>query len=89
MIATRAAQLGITLDVLEVTILSEVDWRGALGLDALVVPAMTNLQPQVKISAAGVPQAVSSEIVRWGEEHSPVARTIKAGQLSQATINLG
>ena len=89
MIATRAAQLGITLDSLEVTILSEVDWRGPLGLDDSVVPAMINLQPQVKISAAGVPQAVLSEIVRWGEEHSPVARTIKAGQLAQATINLG
>ena len=87
MIATRAAQLGITLDLLEVTILSEVDWRGALGLDDSVVPAMTNLQPQVKISAAGVPQAVLSEIVRWGEEHSPVARTIKAGQLAPAKIN--
>ena len=89
MIATRAAQLGITLELLEVTILSEVDWRGPLGLDDSVVPAMTNLQPQVKISAAGVPQAVLNEIVRWGEEHSPVARTIKAGQLAQATINLG
>ena len=89
MIATRAAQLGITLDLLEVTILSEVDWRGALGLDDSVVPAMTNLRPEIKISAAGVPQAVLSEIVRWGEEHSPVARTIKAGQLSQATINHG
>jgi len=32
---------------------------------------------------------VLSEIVRWGEEHSPVARTIKAGHLAQATINLG
>jgi len=89
MIATRAAQLGITLDLLEVTILSEVDYRGVLGLDDSVVPAMTNLRPEIKISAAGVPQAVLSEIVRWGEEHSPVARTIKAGQLSQATINHG
>src|SRR5262249_57579333 len=44
MIATRAAQLGIILDLLEVTILSEVDWRGPLGLDDSVVPAMTNLQ---------------------------------------------
>jgi hypothetical protein len=88
-VSTCAAQLGITLDLLEVTILSEVDWRGPLGLDDSVVPAMTNLQPQVKISAAGVPQAVLSEIVRWGEEHSPVARTIKAGQLAPATISLG
>lgn len=89
MIATRAAQLGIKLDLLEVTILSEVDWRGALGLDDSVVPSMTNLRPQIKISAAGVPQAVLSEIVRWGEEHSPVARTIRAGQLAPATINPG
>jgi hypothetical protein len=66
------------LELLEVTILSEVDWRGPLGLDDTVAPAMTNLQPQVKISAAGVPQAVLNEIFRWGEEHSPVARTIKA-----------
>jgi hypothetical protein len=89
MIATRAAQLGIKLDLLEVTILSEVDYRGVLGLDDSVVPSMTNLRPQIKISAAGVLQAVLSEIVRWGEEHSPVARTIRAGQLAPATINLG
>jgi hypothetical protein len=44
MIATRAGQLGIKLDLLEVTILSEVDYRGVLGLDDSVVPAMTNLR---------------------------------------------
>jgi uncharacterized OsmC-like protein len=87
MIATRAAQLGITLDTLEVTILSEVDYRGMLGLDDSIAPAMTNLRPQIKISAAGVSEAALSELVRWGEQHSPVARTISAGQLSAATIN--
>jgi hypothetical protein len=85
MIATRAAQLGITLDVLEVTILSDVDYRGVLGLDDSIAPAMTNLRPQIKISAAGVSEAALGELVRWGEEHSPVARTIRAGQLSPAT----
>ena len=59
MIATRAAQLGITLDLLEVTILSEVDF--VFGLDDSVIPAMTNLRPEIRISAAGVPQAVLSE----------------------------
>ena len=87
MIATRAAQLGISLKLLEVTILSEVDYRGVLGLDDLIAPSMSNLRPQVKIAAEGVSSAALIDLVRWGEQHSPVARTIKAGQLSQADIN--
>jgi uncharacterized OsmC-like protein len=87
MIATRAAQLGISLKLLEVTILSEVDYRGVLGLDDSIAPSMSNLRPQVKIAAEGVSSAALIDLVRWGEQHSPVARTIKAGQLSQADIN--
>ena len=87
MVATRAAQLGISLKLLEVTVLSEVDFRGMLGLDDSIAPTMSNLRPQVKIAAEGVSPAALIDLVRWGEQHSPVARTIKAGQLSQAEIN--
>jgi uncharacterized OsmC-like protein len=87
MIATRAAQLGISLRLLEVTVLSEVDYRGVLGMDDSIAPTMSDLRPQIKIAADGVSPAALADLVRWGEEHSPVARTIKAGQLSQAEIN--
>jgi uncharacterized OsmC-like protein len=87
MIATRAAQLGISLNLLEVTVLSEVDYRGVLGLDDSISPAMANLRPQVKIAADGVPRAALIDLVRWGVQHSPVARTITAGELSEAEIN--
>jgi uncharacterized OsmC-like protein len=88
MIATRAAQLGIILNTLEVTVFSEVDYRGVLGLDDSIAPTMSNLRTQVKIGAADSSPGTLAEIVRWGEEHSPVARTIKAGQLSQAVVEL-
>jgi len=88
MIATRAAQLGISLSLLEVTVFSEVDYRGVLGLDDSIAPTMSNLRSQVKIAAAGASPTALIEIVRWGEEHSPVARTIRSGQLSQASIDV-
>jgi putative redox protein len=45
MIATRAAQLGIPLQLLEVTVLSKVDYRGVLGIDDSIAPTMSNLRP--------------------------------------------
>jgi len=75
-IAMRAAQLGISLKSLEVTVESESDNRGLLGLDESVSAGIRNLRTKVKIGAEAASPAQLREIVAWGEAHSPVGCTI-------------
>jgi uncharacterized OsmC-like protein len=76
-IAMRAAQLGVALTSLEVTVSSEAGVRGMLGTDDSVSAGLIGLRTHVKI---GTPNAAADqvrEIVRWADEHSPVACTIR------------
>lgn len=75
-IAMRAATLGITLDTLEVSVESESDSRGLLGMDG-VSAAMSALRSKVKIAARGVPQERLRELVAWADAHSPVGCTVR------------
>jgi uncharacterized OsmC-like protein len=76
-IAMRAAKLGIALDTLEVSVESESDNRGMLGLDDAVSAGLGGLRTHVRIGAAGVDGAQLHEIVRWADSHSPVACTLR------------
>jgi uncharacterized OsmC-like protein len=71
MVAIRAAQEGIPLDSLEVTVGSVSDDRGMLGVaDADAGPIESSAR--VAISAKGVTAEKLREIVEWAEAHSPV-----------------
>ena len=72
MVAIRAAQEGIVLDYLRVTVGSVSDDRGMLGL-ADVHPGPTESYARIEVSAKGVSPEKLREIVRWAEAHSPVA----------------
>ena len=75
-IAMRAAQLGIELSRLEVSVASESDNRGLLGIgDAPAGPSSVRIS--VRIAADGVPAATLRDIVHWAEQHSPVGDTIR------------
>jgi len=74
-IAMRAAKLGIALDTLEVSVESESDSRGLLGIDAGVSAALGNVRTRVKIGGKAEPQALR-ELVEWGDAHSPVGCTV-------------
>ncbi len=77
MIALRAAQLGVELSTLEVTVSSESDNRGLLG-DAAGAPAgPLSVQVGVRIAAAGVPEETLRDIVRWAEAHSPLGDALR------------
>ena len=76
-IAMRAAQLGLQLKSLEVTVESESDNRGLLGLDDSVSAGLRNLRTKVKIGAEAATPAQLREIVAWAEAHSPVGCTIR------------
>ncbi len=75
-IAMRAAQLGIVLTTLQVTVDSESDDRGLLGMDDAVPAGPLSVRARVRIGATGVAPERLREIVKWTEAHSPVADAI-------------
>ena len=83
-IATHAAKAGINLTRLEVSVASETDGRGVLGLDESISPAMKPLEIQVKISAPGTPSEELRRLVEWVCSRSPVGCTEPSG----ATVNI-
>ncbi len=76
LIAMRAAQEGVTLTTLEVTVDSESDDRGLLGIDDSIPAGPLSVRTRVRIGAAGVGPDRLREIVQWAEAHSPVADII-------------
>ena len=76
-IAMRAAVLGIALDKLEVSVHSESDARGVLGLSDTSA-ALSNLKMEVRIGAGGATAQQLEELVQWAEAHSPVNCTLRS-----------
>ena len=76
MIAIKAAQEGIQLETLEVTVGSVSDDRGMLGAPEGVHPGPSESWAHVIVSAKGTPEKKLREIVRWAEKHSPVTDSL-------------
>lgn len=76
-IAMRAAQQGIELSTLEVTVDSESDDRGFLGMDDSLPAGPLSARVRVKIAAEGVPPEKLREIVEWADHHSPVSDAVQ------------
>lgn len=76
-IAMRAAKLGVTLNSLDVTVESDSDNRGILGLDENVSAGLASVRMKVKISAPSASPETLREIVEWADAHSPVGCTMR------------
>lgn len=76
-IAMRAAELGIALQRLEVTVDSESDDRGLLGMDEAVPAGPLSSRVRVRIAADGIDPERLRELVEWAERHSPVSDAIR------------
>lgn len=76
-IAMRAARLGVKLETLEVTVESDSDNRGILGLDERVTAGLLSLRTKVRIGAKSATPTQLRELVAWAEAHSPVGCTIR------------
>jgi uncharacterized OsmC-like protein len=74
-IAMRAAKLGIKLEQLELTVESESDARGLLGIGD-VSAAIGPVRTKVKIRG-DAPREVLRDLVAWGDAHSPVGCTLR------------
>ena len=77
MITMRAAELGITLTTLEVTVGSTSDDRGLLQMDDSIPAGPLNVRVHVKLGGEGVSKDQLHELVAWAERHSPVGDTIR------------
>ena len=76
-IAMRAAKLGLSLSSLEVTVESNSDNRGILGLDDKVSAGLSSITTRVRIGARDVSPEQLRELAEWGDGHSPVACTAR------------
>lgn len=85
-IAMRAAQLGVTLTRLEVTVDSVSDDRGIFGLGDGVPPGPQSLQIRVQIAAEGATSEALRQIVEWAEAHSPVGDALRRAIPTQMEI---
>jgi uncharacterized OsmC-like protein len=68
----RAAQEGIVLGTLEVTVNSESDDRGLLGIDDSVPAGPLTTSVQYRLEAEGVSADRLQGLIDWAEAHSPV-----------------
>lgn len=75
-IAMRAARLGITLNSLKVTVHSETDARGMVGIDK-VSTALSGLRMSIEIGAENVPDQQLRDLAEIGEAQSTVNCTLR------------
>lgn len=73
----RAAQLGISLTKLEVTVNSSSDDRGLLGIGDNALPGPFGVRVHVRIAADDASPEQLREIVEWAERHSPVGDALR------------
>jgi uncharacterized OsmC-like protein len=77
LIAMRAAVLGIELDRVEVSIDSESNDHGILGIDESVPAGPLGIRTRVSISASGADRETIRELTEWATAHCPVCDAAK------------
>jgi uncharacterized OsmC-like protein len=87
-VAMRAAQVGVALTSLEVSVASESDDRGLLGTDEGVSAGLFGLRTRVRIGAEGATPAQLREIVRWADAHSPVGCTVRQSPANAVEVEI-
>lgn len=85
-IALHAAQVGVTLDVLEVRVDCVSDDRGLFGTDDSVQAGPLSMRTHVTIGARGVTREALQEIVDFSIVHSPVADNCRRATPTEVVI---
>lgn len=89
LIAMRAAEEDVALDTLEVTVDSESDDYGILGIDESVPAGPLRMRVQVRTSSATASAERVREIVDWGVAHCPVCDAVKRAVPVEVHVSLG
>jgi uncharacterized OsmC-like protein len=83
-VAMEAAREEVELTDLSVSVESETDFRGVLGVDGGGDPGPRSVRVRIELAAPGASEEQLQEIVRRAEAHSPV-RDALARQISMTT----
>ena len=78
LIGIRAATLGIDLEAggVEVTVDSESDDRGILGLDEHIAAGALSVKVVVRFSGVDIGSDAREALARWALDHCPVSDTV-------------
>jgi uncharacterized OsmC-like protein len=87
-IAMRAAHEGIPLERIEVTVDSESDDRGLLGLDDSIPAGPLSVRTRVRLFAAGVPEERLRDLAEWADRHSPVPDAVRRAVPSTIEVDV-
>jgi uncharacterized OsmC-like protein len=89
LIAMRAAEEAIVIDGLEVTVDSESDDYGVLGIDAQVPAGPLRMRVAVRVDATDAPEEKVREVVAWGVAHCPVCDAVKRAVPVDVEVSVG
>ena len=76
LIAIRAASQGLTIGPIEVTVDSESDDRGILGLDPSIPAGALSTKVIASVGGSDLGAAATRDLVDWAVAHCPVTDTI-------------
>lgn len=77
LVGIRAAATGVTLEHVEITVDSESDDRGILGLDPDIPAGALSMRVAAKVRARGLDAEATEALVRWAVDHCPVLDTVR------------
>jgi uncharacterized OsmC-like protein len=88
LIAMRAAMLDVALEALQVTVDSESDDRGILGIDPSVPAGPLGMRVAVSVRATGGDTDQLRGIVEWGVAHCPVTDAVQRAVPMEVAIEV-
>jgi uncharacterized OsmC-like protein len=88
LVAMRAATLDVALEELEVTVDSESDDRGILGMDASTPAGPLSVRIAVSVRATGGDIGRVRELVAWGVDHCPVIDAVRRSVVTEVTVDV-
>jgi uncharacterized OsmC-like protein len=77
LIVMRAAMLGVELTDVQVTVDSESNDFGILGIGESVPPGPLTVRTEVRVSARNTDEQTLRDVVEWGIAHCPVCDATK------------
>lgn len=89
LIQMRAAESGVRLDGLEVTVDSESDDLGILGIDPSVPAGPLSMRVAVRVARSSAPDEQVREIIDWGVAHCPVCDAVKRAVPVEVEVKVG
>jgi uncharacterized OsmC-like protein len=89
LITMRAAETGVNLIGLEVTVDSESDDRGILGLDEFIPAGPLSMRVAVRAGSADADAATVRAVVEWGTTHCPIDDAVRRAVPVELKITVG